>query len=398
MNFLNEIAGRYPDAIALAAGRPHESFFHLDDIHRYLDIYAAHLTARGIDARRAIMQYGRTNGIIHDLVARLLAVDEGIHVPPEAVAITAGCQEAMVIALRGLFRPGDVLLAASPCYVGILGAARLLDIEVVPVPEGPSGLDPSSVASVAAAVRASGRRPRAFYVVPDFANPSGTCLSTASRRGLIDVAAEADLLILEDDPYGLFGLDDAARPKLKAMDPDRRVIYLGSFAKSGFPGARIGFLVADQSVGGALLAEELSTVKSMLTVNTSPVAQAVIGGMLLDCGCSLRSANQDKIAFYRRNLRTLLAALSRHFTDGTVGWNVPAGGFFAVLTLPPDGPVTADAKLLETSARDFGVLWTPMSFFYPEGGGEHAIRLSCSALDPAQVDEGVRRLAALLAS
>jgi (S)-3,5-dihydroxyphenylglycine transaminase len=239
-------------------------------------------------------------------------------------------------------------------------------------------------------------------VVPDFANPSGTCLSTVDRRRLVEVAAAEDLLILEDDPYGLFGLDDAPRPKLKAMDPDRRVIYLGSFAKSGFPGARVGFLVADQVVrpGGALLAEELSTVKSMLTVNTSPVAQAVIGGLLLDCGCSLRSANTEKIAFYRRNLTGLLSALDRHFPgpDRRVSWNVPAGGFFAVLTLPADGPVTADAKLLETSARDFGVLWTPMSFFYPEGGGEYAIRLSCSALEPAEVDEGVRRLAALLAS
>jgi (S)-3,5-dihydroxyphenylglycine transaminase len=131
----------------------------------------------------------------------------------------------------------------------------------------------------------------------------------------------------------------------------------------------------------------------MITVNTSPIAQAVIGGVLASCGCSLRAANQEKIAFYRRNLRALLAALERHFADPAITWNSPSGGFFAVL----DVPVRADEKLLEVSARDYGVLWTPMRFFYLDGGGSHAIRLSCSALAPGQVDEGVRRLAALIA-
>jgi (S)-3,5-dihydroxyphenylglycine transaminase len=166
-----------------------------------------------------------------------------------------------------------------------------------------------------------------------------------------------------------------------------------------FPGARVGFLVADQAVVDAdgrrtLLAEELSAVKSMLTVNTSPIAQAVIGGFLVSCGCSLRAANQEKIAFYRRNLRTLLTALDRSFAgiEG-VGWNAPDGGFFAVL----DTPVVADDALLEVSARDYGVLWTPMSMFYAGTGGERQIRLSASYLAPAEIEEGVRRLARLLA-
>ena len=160
----------------------------------------------------------------------------------------------------------------------------------------------------------------------------------------------------------------------------------------------MGFLIADQAVVSAaghrsLLADELSTVKSMITVNTSPIAQAVIGGVLVSCGYSLSAANREKIAFYRRNLRALLAALERHFSDPAISWNSPGGGFFAVL----DVPVRADEKLLELSARDYGVLWTPMSFFYTGGGGSHAIRLSCSALATDQIDEGVRRLAALIA-
>ncbi len=394
MNFLNEVAGRYPEAISLAAGRPYEGFYDAADINRYLDIYCQHLAERGVDARRALMQYGRTNGQIHDLIARLLATDDGIVVAPEAIAVTAGCQEAMVIVLRALCaRPGDVLLAMSPCYVGITGAARLVGIEVVPVPEHEGA---QGVARVARAVREEGKNPRALYLVPDFSNPGGDCLDLPQRHELLEVAHTEDLLILEDDPYGLFGLDDRERPKLKSLDAEKRVIYLGSFAKSCFPGARVGFLVADQTVVDAagrrtLLADELSNIKSMLTVNTSPISQAVIGGVLIESRFSLKAANRKKIEFYRENLRGLLAALAEHMPAG-VTWNTPTGGFFAVAKVP----MVADEKLLEVSASEYGVLWTPMSFFYTGGEGSHALRLSCSYLDKAQITEGVRRLARLI--
>jgi (S)-3,5-dihydroxyphenylglycine transaminase len=402
MNFLNEVASRFPAAISLAAGRPFDEFYAVEDVERYLSAYVGYLRDQGAGearVRQAILQYGRTNGQLGTMIARFLEIDEGIRVPADSVMVTSGCQEAMIIALRGLCAgQQDVVLAAEPCYVGFTGAARVLGVTVVGVPETEHGLSPAAVAKVARQVRASGRRPRALYVVSNFANPSGVSLSAEVRRGLIEVAAQEDLLILEDDPYGLFGLDDRPSPTLKSLDTDQRVMYLGSFAKSVFPGARVGFLVADQVVVSAdgqrsLLADELSTVKSMVTVNTSPIAQAVIGGVLVSCGYSLRAANSEKIAFYRRNLRTLLAALERHFSDPEITWNSPSGGFFAVLS----APVRADEKLLELSARDYGVLWTPMSFFYLGAGGEHAIRLSCSALPTDQIDEGVRRLATFIA-
>jgi (S)-3,5-dihydroxyphenylglycine transaminase len=403
MNFLNEIAARFPASISLAAGRPFDEFYAVTDVERYLAVYISHLRAQGMSEasiRQALLQYGRTNGQLGMMIARMLVADEGISVPAEAIMVTSGCQEAMIITLRGLCAgPADVVLAAEPCYVGFTGAARVLGVPVVPVPETAQGLSPETVARVAREVRASGRRPRALYVVPNFANPSGVSLSSDVRRALLQTAADEDLLILEDDPYGLFGPDDGHRPALKSLDTDHRVIYLGSFAKSLFPGARVGFMVADQPVisaagGHSLLAEELSTVKSMITVNTSAIAQAVIGGALVSCGYSLRAANAEKISFYQRNMKELLAALDRYFAGSDVTWNTPAGGFFTVLNVP----FRADEKLLELSARDYGVLWTPMSFFYLNGGGSHAMRLCCSALATGQIDEGVRRIAALIAA
>jgi (S)-3,5-dihydroxyphenylglycine transaminase len=406
MNFLNEVAGRYPDAISLAAGRPYDGFYSVEDVGRYLRTYVDHLRDSGLAEERVrglLLQYGRTNGQLGALISRMLEIDQDIAVPAESVMVTVGCQEAMIIVLRALCAgPDDVVLAVEPCYVGLTGAARILGVEVVSVPEGPDGLDPEIVAVVARQVRAAGKRPRALYLVPNFSNPSGVSMPVGTRHRLLDVAGELDLLLLEDDPYGLFGLDDEPRPALKSLDTEGRVIYLGSFAKSCFPGARVGFLVADQSVVDeegrrTLLADEMSAIKSMLTVNTSPISQAVIGGVLVESGCSLRAGNRDKLAFYRSNLRTMLAALEEHFPQperGELGvrWNVPSGGFFAVV----DVPFAADEKLLEVSAERFGVLWTPMSFFYQDGG-DRAVRLSCSYLEPERIAEGVRRLSQLVA-
>ncbi|MBL0776035.1 PLP-dependent aminotransferase family protein [Streptomyces albidoflavus] len=407
MNFLNEVVARFPDALSFAPGRPAEGTFEPEDLARHLRSYTAYLEQElgwsRDQVRTQLFQYGRTNGIIHELIARTVANDEGIEVPPEAVVVTTGCQEAMLLTLRALFaRPEDALLVSSPCYVGITGVARLLGIQVRPVPEGPDGPDPLAVRAAVRAAKRAGQRPRAFYVVPDFANPSGASMSRAARELLLAVAEEEELLVLEDDPYGFFVRTGEARPTLKALDRGRRVVHLGSFAKTALPGARVGYVLADQEVvgpggGRTLLADELSKIKSMTTVNTSAVSQAVIGGLLVESGCRLREANSAAVAHYRTTMDTLLDALERHFpaerrAELGVSWNRPDGGFFLVV----DVPFTADHKALELSARAFGVLWTPMCDFHLDGGGTRQLRLSCSSQSPEAITEGIARLAAFI--
>ncbi|MGW1188707.1 aminotransferase-like domain-containing protein [Streptomyces sp. NPDC002559] len=407
MNLLNEVSERFPGAVSFAAGRPWEGAFDADLIPRYLDTYRRYLRETlgrsEEEVHRTLFQYGRTKGIVHELVARNLRTDEGIRVDPEAVVVTVGCQEAMYLVLRALRRDErDVLLAVSPTYVGITGAARLVDMPVLPVRSGAGGVDPTDLVATVREARAAGLRPRAFYVIPDFANPTGESLDLAARRGLLAIAQEHGLLLLEDNPYGLFRASGSRLPTLKALDEGHRVVYLGSFAKTGLPGARVGYAVADQPVAHeagrrGLLADELSKIKSMVTVNTSSVAQAVIGGKLIEHDFSLVRANVRQTEIYARNLRHVLTGLAGRFPRQAgeapvVRWNSPAGGFFVVLTVP--FPVT-DA-LLETSARQYGVIWTPMHHFYADDGGRYQLRLSCSLLDPPAIDEGLDRLAALL--
>ncbi|MFF1918795.1 PLP-dependent aminotransferase family protein [Streptomyces sp. NPDC058239] len=402
MNFLNEITHRYPETISFAPGRPYDGFFDVEQIFTHIRRYLQHLEEQGAspaEIRDALFQYGPTGGRIRELIADSLRKDENIDAPPEAVVVTVGCQEAMFLTLRALVpTPEDVLLVSSPCYPGITGAARILGFEPTPVPERADGFHSADLEAALAAERARGRRPRAFYVVPDHSNPSGSTMSLQERHALLDLAAREDILVLEDSPYRLVS-PGQQMPTLKSLDRDRRVVHLGSFSKTLFPGARVGFAVADQPVvdregNVGLLADELTKLKSMVTVNTSPLAQAVVGGMLLAADGRTSDLNVETSAHYGAAMKAVLKELDEHFPEQDraalgVRWNEPGGGFF----LGVDVPFPADNDALVRSAEEYGVIWTPMSYFHPQGGGDHALRLSISYLTQDDIVEGIARLA-----
>lgn len=412
INFLNEVMDLYPTAISFAPGAPHAETLRGFDPAACIERYREHLrdvdglAPAAIDKR--LYQYGAARGLINDILAGALRIDQQIHARPRDIVVTVGAQEGMLLVLRALCRdPGDLLAVVNPSFIGIRGAARILDIPTLPIPEAADGrgVDAEALAQACIETRSQGRRVRALYVASDFANPSGTRMSLAARQELLRLADAHDFLILEDNAYGFTAEDAAALPTLKALDQrgplsTGRVVYLGTCAKICLPGLRLGFVVADQPVRrgsgeAGVLAEELATIKSMVTVNTSPLCQAMVAGLILQHGGSLDAVGRSKAALYRRNLRVLLEALDRHLgaEAGTaLHWNCPEGGFFVRMQLLV--PVTPE--LVHLSARRHGVLWMPMSGFFLDGGGQNELRLSCSYLDPRQIDQGVQRLAAFL--
>lgn len=402
MDFLSEVAERYPDSVSFAAGRPSEEFFAPEDVARRLVVYRDYLrNARGLDAkavRRTLMQYGPVKGVAREVIAEHLLREEGIRADPEALVITVGCQEALFLVARALRRTDeDVLLAVSPTYAGFTGAAALAGVRVLPVADGSGGIDLANLERCVPAARAQGLRPRALYIVPDFANPSGATLDLSTRHRLLDLADALDVLVIEDSPYRLIS-GPGRLPSLKSLDTRQRVVHVGSFAKTVFPGVRVGYCVADQRTGdGRLLADHLAKVKSMVTVNTSPITQAVVAGALLENDFRLESVNSPQAEVYRRNLSHLLDGLAERFgprprEEFGVEWNTPGGGFFVVLST--DFLVT-DA-LLEHSASRHRVLWTPLRHFFHGGEPPRGMRLSGSSLTPEEMDTGLDRLAALV--
>ena len=235
-------------------------------------------------------------------------------------------------------------------------------------------------------------------------------MSLADRRALLELAAAEDLLLLEDNPYGLFGHDRAAagadpegagsstgRWSTSARSPRPRCPASGSATWSP-----ISWCGDARPATPSLLADELSKLKSMLTVNTSPITQAIVGGKLLENGGSLLRGQRARAGRLH----------PQHAADGAragepgsrirarrCSWNAPVGGFFVVVTVP----FPVDDALLERSAADYGVLWTPMHHFYEAGVAVNSLRLSCSSVTlradrgrpgpvgPADLDELGRR-------
>lgn len=407
ITFLNEVIDTFPDAISFAPGAPHPEFFDELDVSASIERYVRYLReVRGLSdaqVQRHLYQYGPSKGQINDLLSAALLMDEKIYAPPEAIVVTVGCQEAMVLVLQALCsRDTDVLAIVNPCFVGISGAAQVLGVDVVAIDETNDGIAIDALQAACGNARREGRRIRALYLAPDYSNPSGTLLSLSARHQLLELAEQEDFLLLEDNAYGFTAEQDLALPTLKALDRNRRVIYLGTCAKTCLPGVRVGFVVADQWIAGEngarrLLADALALIKSMITVNTSPLCQAIVGGMILEKGGSLSAVGRDKGVFYRRNLDKLLAALDNHISlqlrlEKNITWNRPQGGFFVRMRLP----VHADETLLNLCARTYGVLWTPMRTFYLDDGGQFDIRLSCSYLTDEQIEEGARRLSQFL--
>lgn len=398
MNFLNEVVSAYPEAISFAPGRPVESFFNVEssvrEIRRYVDHRAAQTGGAPAKIFESLGQYGKTKGIIADLIARQLATDEMISIDPESILVTNGAQEAMAIALLALFEPArDVLLASEPNYIGITGMAAILGIEVWPVPCGDDGTDPEELQRAIVAVRAAGKNPRGFYDIPDFHNPLGACMPLTSRRRILEIARECEVLIIEDNAYGMFRYEGERLPSLRSLDTNDLVLYMGTFSKTLFPGLRVGYLGAT----GSQLADELSKVKSLTTVNTSPILQAIVGGILLESSFSLAGLCDRKVQFYRQNRDQMVNALERTFgadkvLGSSVRWNRPNGGFFLTMTLPFD----FDEDLLRRCARDYGVIVCPMAFFSHARERRQQIRMSFSYVLPAEIDNGVDRLFAFI--
>jgi (S)-3,5-dihydroxyphenylglycine transaminase len=396
MNFLSEIVDEFPDAISFAPGRPLESLFrveeHLAAIGSYVGSVAACTSRDPCQVWRDLGQTTQTNGIITEAIATHLRIDEGIDVPPEAIMVTVGAQEAMAVLAMGLFDPRtDVLLVSDPTYIGMTGLARLLGVRIVPVPVGDGGLDRDVVERAIVTASRSGRV-RALYDIPDFNNPLGTSLSVADRHRLLDLCERHGLLFLEDNAYGMFAYDGERRPTLKSLDESGVVVYIGSFSKTLFPGLRLGYLVADQvtSPGGERLARALSRVKSLLTINTPSVLQAAVAAVLLETGGSLEPVVAPKRERYRCQRDAMIRALDATFADlrGLVSWNAPAGGFFLTVALPfPFGP-----DEVRRCAAEYGVIVCPMQFFSLTGARQRQLRLAFSYVDPSRIADGIAAL------
>jgi (S)-3,5-dihydroxyphenylglycine transaminase len=383
MNFLNEIAGRYPAAISLAAGRPSDRLFDHLQPEAMLDAF------RRYDAHNhggsSLLQYGRTAGIINELVARQLQRDDGVPADAERLLITAGCQEALYLCLQELCpEPTDTLLVCNPTYIGGTGAAQAAGVGIVSLPSGSGDRLGSDIEHAMLQLQREGRCARALYLIPDFDNPTGRVLDLAQRRSILEICARHRIVVLEDNPYGMFRYEGETVPTMAALDVAGCVIYLSTYSKTLSPALRMGSASLPDTLFGDRLAREnlwhkLVERKSFVTVNTSQVNQSIVGGILLDQSCSLREWIRPVLEAYRANRDAMLDELQQVFADSDddVHWNTPHGGFFLSVDLP------------FRFVNQHGVIVMPMSFFALDDSQDQRVRLAFSAVGPEQIRTGV---------
>ncbi len=368
-----------PGLVSLAGGNPYLQSLPLER----LAATAAEIVAEhGLEA----LQYGGGQGTeeLRTQICEVMAAEGILDADPENVVITAGSQSAQDVAAKVFCDPGDVILLEDPTYVGALNTFEAYEVDVQPVAGDEHGIIPSLLRERIAALQAEGKRIKLLYTIPNFNNPSGVMLAPERRQEIVDICREANILVLEDNPYGLLKFDGVLPEPLRAANPDD-VLYLGSFSKIFAPGLRIGWALVP-----AHLKQRYYLASEAVTLCPPTLNQMLVSEYLRNYDWQGQIATYR--ALYAERCAALLEALDEFMPEG-VSWTRPEGGFFVWLTLPEG----IDTYPLLHEGIDAGVVFVPGAAFSAAEGPSNKLRLAFSAVPPETLREGVRRLAPVLA-
>ncbi|HEU0025440.1 MAG TPA: PLP-dependent aminotransferase family protein [Thermoleophilaceae bacterium] len=373
MRDLMSITAR-PEVISLAGGLPDTSTFPPESFAAATGRIAAESCARAL-------QYGPTEGLdeAKDCIAEAMAA-EGMRVDAEDLIVTTGGQQVIDLVTKTLIDPGDVVIAEGPTYPGAVPVFSSYEADVVQVDMDAEGMRVDLLEGTLDRLERDGRRPKFVYTVPSFQNPAGVTMSAPRRRRLVEVARERELLVLEDNPYGLLRFEGPAPEPLYSLDGGVYVMYLGTFSKTLSPGIRLGWVAAPAPV-----LEKINLGKQAADLCTSTLSQLMVRAYF-DQG-RWREYVASLVDLYRARRDTMLDALAEHFPP-QAEWTRPAGGLFVWATLP-DFIDTTD--LLARALRE-NVAFVPGEAAFLDGRGRSSLRLSFALCDHDEIREGIRRI------
>jgi 2-aminoadipate transaminase len=366
-----------PEVVSLAGGMPN-----ITDLP--LDVVGSIIGDLVVQNGRQAMQYSSGQGEqpMREAICEVMKL-EGISAHPDDVTVTVGSQQGLDLVTRIFCDPGDVVICEAPSYVGALGVFRAFQCEVVHVAMDEHGLLPDALVEAVTALHAAGKRIKFLYTIPNHHNPAGVSQTLERRTSILQVAARADLMVVEDNPYGLLGFEGDPVPAMRSLDDDR-VVYLGSFSKTFAPGFRVGWVLAPHAVR-----EKLVLAQESATLCPPAFSQYAITAYLANYDWR----GQIKVfrEMYRERRDAMLAGLADDMPAGT-SWTVPGGGFFVWVTLPAG----LDSQAMLPRAVTARVAYVPGTAFYADGFGSRHMRLSYCFPTPERIREGSRRLGEVL--
>ena len=382
-----------PEVISLAGGLPDTSTFAPELFAKLMSHVAAESTARAL-------QYGPTEGMASamDCIVEVMAA-EGTVVDPGDLIVTTGGQQVIDLVCKTLIDPGDVIVAEAPTYPGAVPTFGAYQADVVQIEIDGDGMPIDELEITLDRLHAEGRRPKFIYTIPNFQNPGGVTMSLARRRRLVEVARERELLILEDNPYGLLRYEGEPLPTLYSLDASNAgrggasdlVIYLGTFSKILSPGLRLGWAVAPHAV-----LEKLNLGKQGADLCSSPMTQLFVAAYFAERGTESHPPRPAWVEYveglrelYRHRRDVMFEALEEHF-GAAASWTRPQGGLFVWATL--DGVDTTDLM-----ARSQGVAFVPGRAAYMDGrSGSNSMRLNFAGVPDEDIREGIRRIGKIM--
>ena len=316
--------------------------------------------------------YGTSVGYVP--LREWIAEQHGVAV--DQVLVTNGSMQADAFLFQLLVNAGDSVVVESPTYDRTLLNLRNRGADIHMVALETDGIDVDELERL---LRDEGVQPTLAHVIPNFQNPAGYTLSAPKREKLLSLAREFDFTLFEDDPYIAIRFEGEGMPTMLSQDDAGQVVYASSFSKTVCPGIRVGYLVGPQAV-----IKQIQSIATNTYISPNMVAQSIVNQFV-------RSGRMDSaIATVKNALRerrdTLVAALERELPEAS--FSPPEGGYFMWVVMP-EGVSVAE---LETAAAERGVIFVKGTDFLLEGG-ENTLRLAYSGVTPAQIDEGVSRLA-----
>lgn len=375
-----DLEAAVPELISFAPGFPDPKVFPWDELREIAQSILA-----GPDG--TVLQYGHTRGYrpLLEVLTEILAT-RGIHAGAGDVIVTTGSQQALDLCARIFVDPGDAVLVELPAYTGAITAFANQQARLAGVRQDAEGIDLIDLDKVFLRERADGRRVPLVYVVPNFQNPTGLLMSRDRRQRLLEWARQRDVLIVEDDPYGVLHFDDVAtseetRP-IKADDAEERVVYLSTFSKTAAPGFRVAWIT-----GPAPIVARMEIAKQSADLCSGSLDQRLVYE-LYKRGTLDRRLPLLRECYQRK--RIVMEEALRREMPGLVSWSTPKGGFFLWGSFCEG--VNTDVLLKRAMAH--GVLYVPGSAFYVESHGGTNARLSFSSPSHERIDTGIRRLAA----
>jgi 2-aminoadipate transaminase len=363
-----------PEVISLAGGLPDTSSFPPES-------FAAQMTKIAQESSAEALQYGPTEGFERTkrCIGEVMAA-EGMHPDLDDIIVTTGGQQAIDLIAKTLIDPGDPVICEAPTYPGAVPVFCSYEAATHQVAMDEDGMRIDDLQDLLDRLAADGRRPKFIYTVPSFQNPAGVTLSAERRRRLVEIARDREVLVVEDNPYGLLRYEGEALPPLYQLDGGDYVLYLGTFSKILSPGIRLGWCVAPPPVMEKIVLGKQATDLCTSTLTQYFVAEYFAEGRW-------REYVTDLTGIYRERRDAMLEALERHFPP-QCEWSRPDGGLFLWATLPA---YIDTSDLLAKALRD-NVAFVPGAAAYVDARDSSSMRLNFSASAPDEIREGIRRI------